>query len=148
VLRLTSVTPGAGSKKSAAEILREWNKNHKLGLTVAGTLAKAEQPQAEVSFELEINDFPQKARWKVTNKEMISSIIEQTGVAITTRGSYFPPGKAVDSGERKLYLVIEGENAQAVDAARKIIKETLVTATAASIEEVERRGGTGRYSIV
>lgn len=79
---------------------------------------------------------------------MISSIIEQTGVAITNRGSYYPPGKAVDPGDRKLYLVIEGETAQAVEAARKLVKEVLISATAASIEEIERKGGSGRYAIV
>jgi ATP-dependent RNA helicase DDX46/PRP5 len=79
---------------------------------------------------------------------MISSIIEETGVAITARGTYYPPGKPVDPTVPKLYLVIEGETSQSVDAARKIIKETLITATAASIEEIERRGGSNKYSIV
>lgn len=44
-------------------------------------------PVAPFSFEIEINDYPQKARWKVTNKEQISQISEMSGAAITTRGS-------------------------------------------------------------
>ncbi|KAK8976615.1 hypothetical protein V6N11_057215 [Hibiscus sabdariffa] len=58
--------------------------------------------------ELEINEFPQNARWKVTHKETLGPISEWTGAAITTRGQYFPPGRIPGPGERKLYLFIEG----------------------------------------
>jgi ATP-dependent RNA helicase DDX46/PRP5 len=56
-------------------------------------------------YEIEINDYPQKARWVVTNKENISQIQEMSGAAITTRGSFFSPGTFVPAGKRKLYLV-------------------------------------------
>ena len=36
--------------------------------------------------ELEINDFPQQARWKVTSKEALAQISEQTAACITVRG--------------------------------------------------------------
>lgn len=61
---------------------------------------------SEFAYEIEINDYPQKARWVITSKETIARITEMTGAAITTRGSYFAPGTFVPAGRRKLYLVI------------------------------------------
>ena len=60
---------------------------------------------SEFAYEIEINDYPQKARWIVTSKETTSRLSEMTGAAITTRGSFFPPGTFVPVGRRKLYLV-------------------------------------------
>ncbi|UKZ79547.1 pre-mRNA processing RNA-helicase [Trichoderma virens FT-333] len=40
---------------------------------------------------LEINDFPQKARWAVTNRTNVAKILEATGTSITTKGSFYPP---------------------------------------------------------
>jgi ATP-dependent RNA helicase DDX46/PRP5 len=55
--------------------------------------------------ELEINDYPQQARWRVTQKEASESVAELTGAAIIARGSYIPAGRKPNIGERKLYLV-------------------------------------------
>jgi ATP-dependent RNA helicase DDX46/PRP5 len=68
--------------------------------------ANSHKPHFE--SELEVNDFPQHARWKVTHKDSLQQISEFTGAAITTRGQYYPPGKGVPPGERRLYLLIEG----------------------------------------
>lgn len=81
--------------------------------------------------ELEINDFPQQARWRVTSKEAIAMISEYSEAGITVRGTFFPPGKEPkDLGERKLYLAIEGTSELAVSKARaeiiRLIKEELV----------------------
>ncbi|KAI0140984.1 P-loop containing nucleoside triphosphate hydrolase protein [Hypoxylon sp. NC0597] len=47
---------------------------------------------------LEINDFPQKARWAAT------------GTSITNKGTFYPPGKEVPpGGEPKLYVLVEGD---------------------------------------
>merc|ERR1712058_8433 len=45
--------------------------------------------------ELEINDFPQQARWKVTSKEALAQISEYSEAGITVRGTYYGPGKAI-----------------------------------------------------
>ena len=42
--------------------------------------------------ELEINDFPQQVRWKITSKEAISMIGDYSEAGITVRGQYYPPG--------------------------------------------------------
>ncbi|XP_016300705.1 probable ATP-dependent RNA helicase DDX46 [Sinocyclocheilus anshuiensis] len=80
--------------------------------------------------ELEINDFPQTARWKVTSKEALQRIGEYSEAAITIRGTYFPPGKEPKEGERKIYLAIESANELAVQKAKaeitRLIKEELI----------------------
>ncbi|KAI8333814.1 P-loop containing nucleoside triphosphate hydrolase protein [Chlamydoabsidia padenii] len=100
--------------------------------------------------EIIINDFPQKARWKVTNKEQISQISEITGAAITTRGSFFPTGKQPGPNERKLYLFIEGDSELVLENAKREIKRILEEATVASLEAEARTGGgaPARYSVV
>lgn len=81
--------------------------------------------------ELEINDFPQQARWKVTSKEALAQISEYSEAGITVRGTYFLPGKEPkEFGERKLYLAIEGTTELSVSKARaeiiRLIKEELI----------------------
>lgn len=81
--------------------------------------------------ELEINDFPQQARWKVTSKEALAQISEYSEAGITVRGTYYPPGKEPkEAGERKLYLAIEGTTELSVSKARaeiiRLIKEELI----------------------
>ncbi|XP_022132344.1 DEAD-box ATP-dependent RNA helicase 42 [Momordica charantia] len=97
--------------------------------------------------ELEINDFPQNARWKVTHKETLGPISEWTGAAITTRGQFFPPGKIAGPGERKLYLFIEGPTEQSVKRAKAELKRVLEDITN---QTLSLPGGSqpGRYSVV
>ncbi|KAF2293903.1 hypothetical protein GH714_005567 [Hevea brasiliensis] len=97
--------------------------------------------------ELEINDFPQNARWKVTHKDTLVPISEFFGAAITTRGQYFPPGRIPGPGERKLYLFIEGPSETSVKKAKAELKRVLedITNQALSLP-----GGAqpGRYSVI
>jgi len=51
---------------------------------------------------VEINEYPQQARWKVTHRDTTNAIAEQTGCALIARGMYCPPGKEPEAGERKL----------------------------------------------
>ncbi|GAB0092050.1 RNA helicase [Sergentomyia squamirostris] len=80
--------------------------------------------------ELEINDFPQQARWKVTSKEALAQISEYSEAGLTVRGTYVPQGKNPPEGERKLYLAIESCNELAVQKAKReitrLIKEELL----------------------
>ncbi|KAF1326309.1 Dead-box atp-dependent RNA helicase 42, partial [Globisporangium splendens] len=87
------------------------------------TQANAAAGTSENHFEeeLEINDYPQQARWKVTQKEASDSVAELTGAAVIARGSYVPAGRKPNPGERKLYLAIEGPTrASVVDARREL----------------------------
>lgn len=80
--------------------------------------------------ELEINDFPQQARWKVTSKEALAQISEYSEAGLTVRGTYVPAGKQAPEGERKLYLAIESCSELAVQKAKReitrLIKEELL----------------------
>lgn len=95
---------------------------------------KAEEEQVETfrkyEEELEINDFPQQARWRVTSKEALAQISEYSEAGITVRGTYFTTGKPAPEGERKLYLAIESTNELAVSKAKseitRLIKEELL----------------------
>ena len=97
--------------------------------------------------ELEINDFPQHARWKVTHKDFLGPISEWTEAAITTRGQYFPPGKLPAPGERKLYLFIEGSTENSVKKAKTEIKRLLEECTAAALS-LPGGGRPGKYSVL
>ncbi|XP_022765162.1 DEAD-box ATP-dependent RNA helicase 42 [Durio zibethinus] len=97
--------------------------------------------------ELEINEFPQNARWKVTHKETLGPISEWTGAAITTRGQFFPPGRIPGPGERKLYLFIEGPTELSVKRAKAELKRVLEDI---SHQSLQLPGGTqpGRYQVL
>lgn len=118
-----------------------------------GILSTAEDGEARPVYaeEITINDYPQTARWRVTNREQILQITEVSGAAITTRGSFFPPGKQPTGNERKLYLFIEGDSEMVVEKAKKEIKRILIEATAHQMEADARGGGSGgagRYQVV
>ena len=95
--------------------------------------------------ELEINDYPQQARWKVTHKDALNTIVEFTGCAVTTKGTFYPTGKA-PQGERKLYLLIEGPTEIAVKRAKADIRKILDEATALAIERPDT-ARTGKYVV-
>ncbi|XP_068155151.1 probable ATP-dependent RNA helicase DDX46 isoform X1 [Drosophila tropicalis] len=96
--------------------------------------------------ELEINDFPQQARWKVTSKEALAQISEYSEAGLTVRGTYVPQGKNPPDGERKLYLAIESCSELAVQKAKReitrLIKEELLKLSSA--HHVNK----GRYKVV
>lgn len=94
---------------------------------------------------IEINDFPQQVRRRVTSKETFADLVELTGVAITPKGSYVAPGKPVPAGERKLYLSIEGPSQEAITQARNGIKQVLESAMASFNLRGDRP--VGRYHV-
>ena len=114
------------------------------GLGIPGVVADSMQRFEE---ELEINDFPQQARWRVTSREALAQISEYSEAGLTVRGTFYAPGAKVPEGERKLYLAIEATNELAVTKARKeiirLIKEEL-TKMSNSFQPVNK----GRYKVV
>ncbi|XP_062414035.1 probable ATP-dependent RNA helicase DDX46 isoform X1 [Pungitius pungitius] len=130
----TIMTPSVSAKTIAEQLAEKINA--KLNYTPVEKLEEERQAaeQAETvkryEEELEINDFPQTARWKVTSKEALQRIGEYSEAAITIRGTYFPPGKEPKEGERKIYLAIESANELAVQKAKteitRLIKEELI----------------------
>ncbi|KAH3873458.1 hypothetical protein DPMN_036693 [Dreissena polymorpha] len=127
----SSAAPQVASKTIAEQMAEKINA--KLGYT---PVIEEDKDQEQDTFkryeeELEINDFPQTARWKVTSREALAQICEYSEAGITVRGTYFPPGKAPkEEEERKLYLAIEATSEMAVQKAKKevtrLIKEELI----------------------
>jgi ATP-dependent RNA helicase DDX46/PRP5 len=97
---------------------------------------------------LEINDFPQKARWAVTNRTNVAKILEATGTSITTKGTYYPPGKEpAPGGEPKLYILIEGDTELVVGNALSELTRLLKEGTLAAADAESRAPASGRYTI-
>ncbi|KXT03599.1 hypothetical protein AC578_9975 [Pseudocercospora eumusae] len=98
---------------------------------------------------LEINDFPQKARWAVTNRTNVAKILEATGTSITSKGVHYPPGKEINPGdEPKLYILVEGDTEIAVQSAMRELSRHLTEGTLQAQDAENRSGGGGRYRVV
>ncbi|KDO23957.1 hypothetical protein SPRG_10653 [Saprolegnia parasitica CBS 223.65] len=75
--------------------------------------------------ELEINDYPQQARYKVVQKEASDIVADMTGASVICRGTYVPAGRKPQLGERKLYLSITGSSRHAVQQAKAELQRIL-----------------------
>lgn len=97
---------------------------------------------------LEINDFPQKARWAVTNRTNVAKILEATGTSITTKGSFYPAGKEVPAGgDPKLYILVEGDTEVVVTNAMRELMRLLKEGALAAAEMEGRAPVGGRYTV-
>ncbi len=85
--------------------------------------------------EIDINDYPQNARFKITSRDTVMNIIEYSETSIVVRGLYFPVGKAPKEGERRLHLRVEGPTEISVEKARSEVHRILIEAT---VEAAER----------
>ncbi|KAF2813190.1 DEAD-domain-containing protein [Mytilinidion resinicola] len=98
---------------------------------------------------LEINDFPQKARWAVTNRTNVAKILDRTGTSITTKGNFYPPGKNPQEGDPpKLYILVEGDTEAVVKGAMRELQNLLKEGTQAALDNESRGPGGGRYSVL
>ncbi|KAG9104727.1 pre-mRNA processing RNA-helicase [Ceratobasidium sp. 370] len=98
-----------------------------------------------------INDYPQKARWRVTNKETMVQLIDMTGASVTNKGIYYDAGKEPPpEGPPKLHLLVESNDEFRVEQAVREIKRLLIEASTAAIAAEQRNptATAGRYSVV
>ncbi|KAF7313693.1 hypothetical protein HMN09_00526100 [Mycena chlorophos] len=98
-----------------------------------------------------INDYPQKARWRVTNKETMVQLIDMTGASVTNKGIYYEAGKEPPmDGPPKLHLLVESNEEYRVEQAVREIKRLLIEASAAAIQAEARNptATSGRYSVL
>lgn len=150
ILDGTAVGTGVSSKSVAEQIAEKLNM--KLNYIKQDSQLEQDTDNFKVfEEELEINDFPQQARWRITSKETISHICEYAEVGITVRGTYFPPGSKepnIVNGERKLYLAIESLNEKGLSLAKseisRIIKEELSKMSNPAMQLINK----GRYKII
>ncbi|KAF9008925.1 P-loop containing nucleoside triphosphate hydrolase protein [Cyathus striatus] len=112
---------------------------------------KANPDSTDFHAIIPINDYPQKARWRVTNKETMVQLIDMTGASVTNKGIYYEPGKEPPpEGPPKLHLLIESNEEYRVEQAVREIKRLLIEASAAALQ-AEMRNPTatsGRYSVL
>ena len=98
---------------------------------------------------LEINDFPQKARWAVTNRTNVAKVLEATGTSITTKGSFYATGKEPQAGENpKLYILVEGDTEVVVTNAMRELMRLLKEGTISAADSDARAPTSGRYNVV
>lgn len=96
---------------------------------------------------LEINDFPQRARWSVTNRTNVAKILESTGTSITTKGTFYKTGDVPGPNDLpKLYILVEGDTELVVQQAMRELMGLLKEGTMAAAAGETRTSG--RYSVV
>lgn len=97
---------------------------------------------------LEINDFPQKARWAVTNRTNVAKILEATGTSITTKGNFYATGATPGPNDApKLYILVEGDTEVVVTNAMRELMRLLKDGTTAALDSEARAPVGGRYSV-
>ena len=97
---------------------------------------------------LEINDFPQKARWAVTNRTNVAKVLEATGVSITSKGKFYPAGQVPGSGDLpKMYILVEADTELQVTQAMRELQRLLKEGTIAAVDAESRAPTGGRYTV-
>lgn len=131
--RLQKLAASSAMQQAALIAQRFMSKNPAptSGSNPAGVAADGETKRAFFS-EIEINDYPQHARWKVTHKGALDAIIDLTDCAVTTKGGYIAPGRNAQPGERKLHLLVEGHSEIEVQRCKTEIIRMLEEAAADS----------------
>ncbi|KIW12977.1 hypothetical protein PV08_08164 [Exophiala spinifera] len=143
-----SAAPKNQMDRVAAAVAGINQKLSKAGVMRSGVPIDNKGPDAGAFHAtLEINDFPQKARWAVTNRTNVAKILEATGTSITTKGSFYPAGKEPGPNENpKLYILVEGDTEVVVHDAMRELMRLLKEGTMSAADAAERTGG--RYSVV
>ena len=120
------------------------------GATRAGAPPDNRGPDAGAFHStLEINDFPQKARWGVTNRTNVAKILDSTGTSITSKGVHYAPGKDPQPGEQpKLYILVEGDTEVQVQNAMRDLTKLLNDGTIQAMEHENRAPAGGRYNVL
>jgi len=106
---------------------------------------REDEANERVSASLEINDYPQSARNKVTHKDFLSMIHDLTNCNVSVRGVYIEPGKKNTGGLKKLRVHIVGENKYDVESAYKEIRRVLDEAAMQAMNTVG--GHSGKFTI-
>ena len=145
---VSEVQPKNQMDRVAAAVAGINQKLSKAGVMRSGVPIDNKGPDAGAFHAtLEINDFPQKARWGVTNRTNVAKILEATGTSITTKGNFYAAGKEPGPNDLpKLYILVEGDTEVVVHDAMRELMRLLKDGTMSAAEAPERTSG--RYSVV
>lgn len=96
--------------------------------------------------EVEINDFPQQARFRITHRDTLDQITEYTEVGITVRGVYIPENSKPKGDEKRLFLAMEATSEHGIEMAKSEVKQILK-------EEMQKIAArpipkSGRYTVI
>ena len=120
-----------------------------LGTIVPGQdPSDATGPQLKYCDEIEINDFPQQIRFRITTREVLDDIGEYSEAYITVRGIYIPETRQPVEGERRLFLSVEAKSERAVTLAKQEIKRVIKEEAQRMASRVGRHQHSGRYSVL
>jgi len=95
--------------------------------------------------EMEINDYPREARWKVTQKDTTSRLQDEFRTAVTLKGEYFAPNREPGKGERRLYLHLEATSDMVLKKTMQEIQRLLNEET---LRVGARSGGGHKYNVL
>lgn len=151
---------------AVAKITASLNKTKADNRGVAGPATKTESSAPDYHAIVPINDYPQKARWKATNKEQMVALQDLSGASITNKGEYsrgarliradacpsgifYPPGVEPGIGqEPKLHLLIESNEEFRVKLAVDELRRILLEASVAALQSADREPTvSGRYKV-
>ncbi|CAE7199044.1 unnamed protein product [Symbiodinium sp. CCMP2592] len=104
-LQAQAAKPGAGTAHLAEE-------------KAAKMLGSKDIPAGMCSDELEINDYPQIARQKITHRDPLVAIEEMTGAKLQVKGQHFASAARMPEGAKKLYVEIIGPTQVSVAKAK------------------------------
>jgi ATP-dependent RNA helicase DDX46/PRP5 len=97
--------------------------------------------------EVDINDYPREARWKVTQKETTSRLQDEFQAAVTLKGKYIAPNTEPEEGERRLYLHIEATTDRilqtCIQEIRRLLNEETLRVGAKGLG-----GGSHKYNVL
>ena len=108
---------------------------------------EATEKGVRYEVEVEINDFPQQVRWRLTNRDNLDTIAEYSEAGITVRGQYVSERSKPKEGEKKLHLALEAGSERSIQVAKQELKQLVM-------EEITRMASShaqnkpGKYSVV
>jgi len=96
--------------------------------------------------EIEINDYPREARWKVTQKETTMRLQDEFQTAVTLKGMHIAPSAQPEEGERRLYLHLEATSDRVlqtcIQEVRRLLNEETLRVGSKGL------GGGPRYNVL
>ncbi|EDO05573.1 DEAD/DEAH box helicase family protein [Babesia bovis T2Bo] len=120
------------------------------GLTCAGYI---DANTGYAHDEFDINSYPEIVRQRITNKEVLSYVMEQTGVTLQIKGRYIPVDQAtrnlnVAGGTKGLYVEISGPSVVSVQSALSELRKIVQTAAVPQYGQPALQKMPGRYSVL
>uniref|UniRef100_A0A7S3WIJ2 ATP-dependent RNA helicase PRP5/DDX46/KHDC4 KH domain-containing protein n=1 Tax=Strombidinopsis acuminata TaxID=141414 RepID=A0A7S3WIJ2_9SPIT len=98
--------------------LRTAGEAERIGMELSGALGPM-APNGMHMEEVEINDYPQIARQKISHREPLQQIEELTGSRVQVKGQHFATHAKMPEGARKLYVEVVGPTVVAVQKGKQ-----------------------------